>query len=147
MATIRVLKSFVFTPPPERRSRVPTEMKFRTGPNREPVDVTIPDNHPLLTHPWYLDDHCDGCVESPEQAKARVDRERAALAASVAQNTASLAQAQAAVDRMQNAGKSILGSKEEQEEELNTPIPELRARQNAKRAASIDASGGVKAAS
>lgn len=138
MAIIRVLKPFVFTYPPLAGERMPTEESFKTL-----GDVVIADDHPLLKHPWFVKDHCDGRVESPAQAQARVEQERLALEEQEKQNVLSKAAAEAAVARLQNVGRAVQGTAAELDEELNTPIPLLRARQNAKRAAAIDAPGGV----
>lgn len=137
---IRVLKPFVFTFPPLKGERMPTEQKFKVL-----GDVEIADDHPMLSHPWFTQDHCDGHVESPIQAQARLDRERLTLEEQERQNVISKAAAEAAIARLQNVGRIVQGTAEELDEELNTPIPLLRARQNAKRAAGIDTPGGVKA--
>jgi len=138
--TIRVLKPFMFTFPTAPDERTPTEQRFTAG------DVTLEDNHPLLSHRWFKRDFCDGRVESPAQAKARLDEEKRKLDEQEAQNAISKAAAEAAVARLLPKGDAIQTDNEALQEELNTPIPELRRRQEEKRAAGIANPGGVKRA-
>lgn len=140
MTVIRVLKPFVFTFPALKGERMPTEQKFKVV-----GDVEIADDHPLLSHEWFLKDYCDGAIESTQQARLRLEREKLALEDQERQNVISRAAAEAAVMRLENAGQMAHGTAEELEKELNTPIPILKARQAAKRAAGIDSPGGVKA--
>jgi len=139
MAIIRVLKPFVFTFPTEPGVRVPTEEVFKAV-----GDVQIADDHPLLSHLWFTRDYCDGKVESPAQAGARLAKEKAELEDQERQNAVSRAAAEAAVARVQPKGEAVKIDNAALEEELNTPIPELRRRQDEKRAAGIVTPGGVK---
>jgi len=141
MAIIRVLKPFVFTYPVQPGVRVPTEEVFKVV-----GDVQIADDHPLLSHPWFTRDHCDGKVESAAQAEARLVKEKADLEEQERQNAISRAAAEAAVNRLLPKGEALKIDNEALQEELNTPIPELRRRQAEKRAAGIVAPGGVKTA-
>ncbi len=140
MATIRVLKPFVFTYPTQPGVRVPTEEVFKVV-----GDVEINDDHPLLSHPWFTRDYCDGKVENPKQAEARLAKEKEELEKQEAENARSRALAEAAVARVQPKGDALAIDRAALEAELNTPIPELKRQQAAKRAAGIDTVGGAKA--
>ena len=93
MAIIRVIKGFRFhyqpvAPKPDepnpRRTR--PDREFSTGPvsaaypHGQPREYEIADDDPMLEHPWIKEDFADGHIESPEQAKARVEAEAKAKA-------------------------------------------------------------------
>jgi hypothetical protein len=125
MPIVRVLKPFVFTFPQVEGNRgSPTEEKFVPG------DISIPDDHPMLKHWWFVEYSCDGRVESPKQAVARLDAERIKRDEEEAANAVAKVAAEQAMARLTGArSESITASKAEIEAELNTPVNILRGKQ------------------
>jgi hypothetical protein len=123
MFIINVLKQFTFSVrPPSGRNGAAVEKVFHKGEHEIPEE--------MAAHPFISEHFADGCIERPEQAKARAE-----AAAVKAQQTAEEAArvnrlAEAAVARLTaQAATTTKASKEEIERELNTPVNLLKTTQ------------------
>ena len=119
---INVLKAFRFTAPANREKGVPlpVEKVFTVGEH----EIT----KEMAEHPW-MAAGADGCIESAEQARARkkIADAKALEQKAIAENAT--AQAQYAEDRMKRQQPERAATAKEREEDLNTPVGVLRARQ------------------
>jgi hypothetical protein len=122
---INVLRAFRFTVPANREKGqpLPVEKIFTVGEHEISADIAA--------HPWMAAPNlADGCIESETAAKARkkiadAKRRQANIDALNAK-----AQAQANFDRQQRSTQPAReAASKATEEELNTPIAVLRARQ------------------
>jgi hypothetical protein len=121
---INVLRAFRFTVPANREKGQPLPMEkiFPVGEHEISKEIAA--------HPWMAPPNlADGCIESEAAAKARkkiadAKRKQANIDAINAK-----AQAQANFERMERTLPPRVAASKATEEELNTPIAILRARQ------------------
>jgi len=88
---INVLRAFVFSHAAQD-ARFGTEHPFAVG------EHVLEDDHPLLTHDWYLKNRCDGKVETEEDVAKRVAAKQAAADAEAADGQRLIAEAQKKLD-------------------------------------------------
>jgi hypothetical protein len=129
MPMINVLKPFVFTHQPNNR-RMPTEQRFEIGMH----DVS----EEFMNHEWIRDTLAEGRIESPAGLRLRLEAEAKSKAQTAKDAQAATDAANAAFARLKAAEPGAKGTAEEITKELDTPIPELKRQQEAKRAVEIE---------
>jgi hypothetical protein len=124
MTTINVLKAFRFTTPADREHGVPMpiERVFTVGEHE--IDAATA-RHPWIAAPNYA----DGCIETPKGAAQRriARQEKEQLDASTVLHATEAAEQ--AIARMRRNQPKRADQVQATEEELNTPVGILRARQ------------------
>lgn len=128
MPKITVLKPFTFSRPPGKAQKLPTEQKFEPG-ERE-ID------NEMAAHPWIEKDFADGAIESPAQARARLEAAKAGAEQAARDAEVAKAQAEATFARVSAAASQTASQNKETEKELNTPVNEV----GAQRGAGVDSS-------
>jgi hypothetical protein len=119
MRKIHVLKAFRFSHHPEGSGRLPVEIPFAVG-EHEVEDA-------IATHPW-MAAYADGCIETPQAAVVRTTAVKARADEAQANALNAMAQAESAVARLTRAQPEAVKDYALSNEDLNTPLGELRAR-------------------
>ncbi len=126
MPKINVLKPFTFTPPVlEREGMVglPQEIKFNIGEHE--VDDVIAD------HPWIAKHFADGHIESPAQARLRLEAVAKKAREDAVNAELAIAMAEQATTRVTGAAQAAATDSKISAEDLHRPVSELRQRQGA----------------
>lgn len=121
MQKINVLKPFVLSIKAQVNQKLPTEIKFKPGVHEISEEIA---NH------WYIREYADGCIETPEQAAARIQAAAAEAERVEKENEKSRREAEAAFRRATGASgekKPLDMSDEKLQKELNTPVNQLQA--------------------
>lgn len=120
MPKIRVKKHFRFSV--AGSGRLPTEKAFTPG------DHEITDE--MAEHSWIKDHYADGAIETPEETAKRLADEAAKLQAALAEAANAQAEADAAIARLTEAQPVEKKKAKLSAKALNTPLNELRAKQD-----------------
>jgi hypothetical protein len=124
MPKINVLKPFRFTTPANRAKGIPLPVERLFAVGEHTIDATLA-KHPWIAAPSYA----DGCIEKPEAKQRRVATIEAKEKSQAAEIAHAQAFATAAVARQQSNEGRTKKLSEYTDEELNTPMGVLRARQ------------------
>lgn len=110
----------------------PRERHFDKGEHL--LDPASEADAQVLAHPWIWRDFADGAVESPDRTCVRVEREAAEAKVQHERRQALLAEAAIALDRSIVQAKGTADAGADVEDELNTPLNQMRVGASGKKA-------------
>lgn len=119
---INVLKPFRFTHN-VAGGRLPVEKVFSVGQHEVSDEIA---DHPWMGAPSYADGH----IETPEAAVKRTQAAKAKAEKAAAEAAQATALAEAAMDRLERSQPETAQKQKLSEEALNTPVGQLRAKQD-----------------
>jgi len=134
--TVILLRPFTFSYPSTggENHRLPREQKFAPLRDKEtggwlPTEQELPDE--VAEHSFISEHFADGCIERPEVTKARIEAAQAKVTKEKEDNARELKKAEDALKRASGSHAVHKITEAKVEQQLNTPVNEIGAKQGA----------------
>jgi hypothetical protein len=129
-----LLKPFVFSQPPAKGQKIPTEFKFmpridpeaaKTGSPHRWLPTTIEIPKFIADHPWVKEDYADGAIEPPAVTRKRIAAAEEAAKEERKKNAKIIQQSEEAYRRTTVGAEVVAKRGAKVEDEFNTPVNQL----------------------